>query len=136
MPTREARILHASIDVPFDRAYEFTHRPENFPKWASGLSQSTLRETARGWVTSTPDGELVIRFSERNAFGVLDHWVTIAGMPENYNPMRLVANGDGSEIAFTLLRIPGMSDADYAHDAATIEKDLASLKALLEAGGR
>ena len=131
MATREARILHTSIDVPFADAYAFAHRPENFPQWAAGLSGSLTR-TERGWTTPSPDGDVVIRFTEPNAHGVVDHWVTIPGKPENYMPMRLFANGDGTEVEIALVRIAGMDDAAFGQDAAAIERDLASLKRVLE----
>lgn len=49
-----------------------------------------------------------------------------------HNPMRVVANGDGSEFLFTLLRQPGMSDQQFADDQQAVENDLASLKARME----
>jgi hypothetical protein len=50
-----------------------------------------------------------------------------------YNPLRIVANGMGSEVTFTIYRLPGMSDEAYTADAAAVARDLATLKALLEA---
>ena len=49
-----------------------------------------------------------------------------------YNPMRVFPNNDGSELAFTLYRRPGVSDQEFAEDAKAVEKDLAKLKTLLE----
>jgi hypothetical protein len=54
---------------------------------------------------------------------------------EVYIPMRVVANGDGSEVIFTLFRTPGMSDAVLERDIGLVEGDLATLKELLEGGG-
>ncbi len=47
--------------------------------------------------------------------------------------MRVVANGAGSEIIFTLFRLPGISDEKFAADAEWVRRDLNTLKALLEA---
>jgi hypothetical protein len=49
-----------------------------------------------------------------------------------YNPMRVVPNNDGSELVFTLFRRPEVSDQEFAQDARSVEKDLATLKSLLE----
>jgi hypothetical protein len=49
-----------------------------------------------------------------------------------HNPMRVVANGDGAEVVFTLFQRDGMSDDEMARDAAMVSRDLAALKALLE----
>jgi len=46
--------------------------------------------------------------------------------------MRVVPNRDGSEFIFTLIRQPGMSDAQFAKDKAAVEIDLKTLKDLLE----
>lgn len=74
-----------------------------------------------------------IRFTERNDFGILDHYVTPGAGSEVYVPVRVIANGRGSEILFTLFRLASMSDEQYAADAALVERDLATLKRLLEA---
>jgi len=131
MSTHRVRILHETIDKPFDAAYAFAHEPENFPRWAAGLSKS-LHRTDDGWVADTPAGEAKLRFTDRNPYGVLDHRVQVAGKPEVYIPLRMIANGSGTEVELVLFRQPEMSDADFARDAEAIEKDLASLKKLLE----
>lgn len=46
--------------------------------------------------------------------------------------MRVIANGEGSEVFFTLIRQPEMSDEKFAQDAKWVEKDLGILKGLLE----
>jgi hypothetical protein len=46
--------------------------------------------------------------------------------------VRVVPNGSGSEVIFTLFRQAGMTDAIFARDAEWVAKDLAALKALLE----
>jgi hypothetical protein len=49
-----------------------------------------------------------------------------------HNPMRVVPNGEGSEFVFTLIRRPGISDAQFAEDTLAVENDLRTLKNLLE----
>jgi len=86
------------------------------------------------WFVETPAGRAGFAFVERNEFGVLDHEVTLPSGDVIYNPMRVVPNGDGCEVVFTLFRTPDMTDAIFARDAGWVERDLRSLKALLEAG--
>jgi hypothetical protein len=131
MSTHQLRILSTTIDVPLTAAYAYARQPGNFPKWAAGLSTS-LRETEQGWVADTPAGKAVVRFSDPNPYGVLDHWVTIEGKPEVYVPLRMLANGDATVVELVLFRQPEMTDADFERDAGLIEQDLASLKQLLE----
>jgi hypothetical protein len=46
--------------------------------------------------------------------------------------MRVVPNGTGSTVLFTLFQTEGMSDADYERDAGMVLRDLESLKRVLE----
>ena len=39
-----------------------------------------------------------VRFAEKNAFGVLDHYVTPAPELDVYVPMRVLPNGSGNEV--------------------------------------
>ena len=46
--------------------------------------------------------------------------------------MRVVANGDSSEIMFTLFQHPGIDDHQFAKDAEMVQADLQSLKTDME----
>ena len=43
-------------------------------------------------------------------------------------------NGEGSELVFTLIRQPEMSNGQFAKDRVAVEHDLKTLKGLLERG--
>ena len=127
----ESRTLSVTIACPPRKTYEFASNPENLPRWAAGLCKS-VRKTNAGWVVDTPQGPMQIRFAEKNDFGVLDHYVTTAQGVEIYVPMRVVPNGSGSEVIFTLFKTPEMSDQRFAEDAGMVERDLKTLKSVLE----
>lgn len=131
MTQSAVRTIETIIERPLGAAYAFAHVPENFPKWASGLSTS-LHKDVDGWRAETPLGEAKVRFSEPNDFGVLDHWVDLPGRPQIYIPLRLIAHGEATIVTLTLLRQPAMSDDDFERDAEHVKRDLAALKALLE----
>jgi predicted homoserine dehydrogenase-like protein len=76
---------------------------------------------------------VTIRITEPNAYGVLDHYVELPDGSEIYVPMRVVANGTGTEAQFTLFRVPGMNDEKFSADAEWVIRDLNKLKELLEA---
>jgi hypothetical protein len=128
----ETRNLSVSINRRPREVYDFVSVPENFPKWATGLGRS-IKKVNDEWIAETPQGPMKIRFTERNDFGVLDHYVIPETGMEIYIPMRIVANGTGSELIFTLFCLPGMSDEKYAEDAEWVMQDLNALKKLLEA---
>lgn len=131
MAILEARMIGITIDRPLDEAYAFASKPENFPEWAAGMSSSLHREGDR-WLAETPLGPATVLFSPANAFGVLDHWIVFPGKPVVYIPLRMIENGSGTQVVFTLFRQPGMSEADLDRDAAMVDRDLDALKRLLE----
>ena len=112
--------------------YNFTSAPENFPRWASGLGKSLKRKNGE-WIAETPQGPIKVRFTERNEFGILDHYVIPESGAEIYIPMRVIPNGSGSELIFTLFRLSDVSDEKFAADAEWVMRDLTALKNLLEA---
>lgn len=111
--------------------YAFVSNPENLPQWAPTFSRS-VRRSGEHWIVQTPAGPMPFRFVAPNDLGVLDHYVTPVPGEEMLNPMRVVPNGDGSELMFTLFQAPDMSDEAYARDLELVQRDLAMLKTVLE----
>ena len=111
--------------------YAYVADLNNLPLWATTFCRS-IRHEGENWVMETSLGMMAIRLAPENDLGVLDHYLTPPGGETIYVPMRVVANGSGSELCFTLFRLPGVSDADYAADAALVRQDLDTLKGLLE----
>ena len=83
-------------------------------------------------MVETPDGEVEFSFVEANELGVLDHVVNVSPGVEVHVPMRVVANGEGSAVMLTVFRMEGMTDEAFARDVGMVERDLATLKAVLE----
>src|SRR6187402_2789077 len=126
-----SRTLSLSIEAPFQKAYDYISDAANLPKWAPGFFRS-MRLVDGKWVADTTIGPVGFRFAERNPFGVLDHFVKTESDPETANPMRLVPNGSGCELLFTLFRTEEMTEEQFQEDAETVLKDLRGLKAILE----
>ncbi|GAA6129764.1 SRPBCC family protein [Halopseudomonas sabulinigri] len=127
--------LSIAIACPPEQVYAYAADPRNLPRWAAGLASSEILQDGEDWIAQAPFGRVRIRFAARNTFGVLDHAVELESGQIFHNPMRVVANGDGSEFVLTLLRQPEMTDAEFAADRQAIEADLKRLKQLLEAPG-
>ena len=126
-----SRIVHMAIDRPWREVYAFASDPEKMPLWAAGLA-SGLRQDGEAWIASGPLGEVRVRFAEPNDFGVIDHVVTLPDGMQVYNALRVTPNGDGAEIAFIVLRLPGMTEEDHNRDASAVLADLKTLKGLME----
>jgi hypothetical protein len=109
-------------------AFLADHR--NLPKWAAGLSAGISEEN--GVVLSdSPMGKVQVRFAAGAEHGIFDHEVTLPDGKVFLNPMRVLKNDEGSEVVFTLYRLPGVTDEQYEKDAATIAADLERLAAVL-----
>ena len=127
----KSRTLSISINCHPKKVYGFVSDPENLPRWATAFCKSVRKSNAE-WIVDTPQGPMKVRFVEKNDFGVLDHYVNPAPGVEVYVPMRVLSNGSGSEVIFTLFRLPDMSDEKYAEDIGLVERDLRTLKSMLE----
>jgi hypothetical protein len=127
-----SRNLSIFIDQDAKVVYNFVCVPENFSRWASGLGKS-LQKIDGEWVAETSEGPVKVKFTERNEFGVLDHWVSPKPGLLIYIPMRVIANVNGCELTFTLFRLPNMNDEKFSADAEWVMRDLTTLKYLLEA---
>ena len=110
-------VRHISISIarPWREVYEFASLPGNLAQWAAGLD-------AAAQVSVTPANEL----------GVIDHDVTLPDGEVVHVPLRVIANGDGAEVVFTLFQLPQMTREDLERDAAAVAKDLQTLQHLLE----
>jgi hypothetical protein len=131
----ESRHVSVWIEAAPEAVYEFAADPHDWRRWAAGLAQGGLHQTADGWVADSPMGEVTVEFSPPNEFGVLDHVVTLPSVEAVYNPLRVIPGGVGErycEVTFTVRRRAGMTDAEFDADVAAVTADLETLKRLLE----
>jgi hypothetical protein len=132
MTTYQSRTISVTIDRNWREVYDFASIPQNFPHWAAGLG-TRFERSGEDWIAEGPDGHPIrIRFSPPNEFGVLDHVVFAAEGAETHNAMRVVPNGTGAEVMFTLMKAPSMTEEIFTADAAAVTRDLNTLKSLLE----
>lgn len=129
--TVQTQHLTVAIDRPATEVYGYAADPAHLPEWAAGLAAGIRLEHGR-WLADSPVGVVAVRFVPRNDLGVLDHDVTLPDGSTVTNPLRVLADGAGSEVVFTLRRQPGVDDEEFAADVAAITADLATLKQVLE----
>jgi hypothetical protein len=131
MSTSKVQHLTVTINRAPTDVYAFASDPENISKWAAGLASSTLRRDGDVWLADSPMGAIRIRFTPPNAYGVLDHDVTLPSGDTVHNAMRVIPNGTGSEVTFSLFQ-RAMSADELARDAAAVTRDLEKLRTLLD----
>lgn len=128
----ESRILSLSIERTVKDVYRFLAEPRNFPSWASLTGHRFEHRGGRDWLADTAAGERIVRFCEPNQFGVLDHALFAVGEAPTTNPMRVVANEEGTLLTYTCFQRPGTSDEKFASTVEWIMTDFLTLKAVLE----
>lgn len=129
--------LHLAIVIerPWQDVHALAGDPRNLPRWAAGLAGSEVRRKGPLWVTDSPMGQVLIDFTAPNAYGVMDHTVTLPTGESVLNPLRVMPLDEGScEVVFSLRR-RDMTDDELAADATAVRADLASLKQLCEQEG-
>jgi hypothetical protein len=129
--TPESRTISVFIDRTPQDVYAFAAAPENLPQWAIGLGTS-IEQVHGEWVAQTPDGPVTVRITAPNPFGIMDHSVRLASGTEVYNPMRVVPHRAGAVVLFTVFRRPELTAEQFAQDTAAVERDLHTLKQVLE----
>lgn len=118
------------------RVYEYASNPVNLPLWAAGLARSKVKRAGKWWEMAAPFGKVRVRFAPKNASGVMDHEVELESGEVVLNPMRVVPRGGASELIFTLVRRPGMTERQFLKDKAAVAKDLRALKKILESAAK
>ena len=125
-----AHTVSVAVAVNPERVYAYASDPGNLPSWAQGFVKS-IEKRGDVWVAETTLGKAKFRFAPPNAFGVLDHDIELPSRTF-HSRMRVIPNGLGSEILFTLLQLPGMTDEQFATDLDVVRNDLKTLRAVLE----
>lgn len=128
----QTEILHVTISRPWQDVYDFAHRPENMQQWASGLAAGFTRDADEWLADGGPLGTVRVSFATSNGFGVIDHTVALPSGQTVYNALRVVENGDGAEVMFMVTRQPGMAEDAFREDCAHVQKDLETLKTVME----
>lgn len=126
----DTRVLSITVPRCWQDVYADIWRPQDFVRWASGLSAAALTQNGDRWIGDGPEGPISVRFTPHNAYGIMDHWVETHDAQTLYIPIRVIANGDNADVQVTLFRRPEISDQDLTADAAWVERDLHALAQL------
>jgi hypothetical protein len=135
-PTR-CLIKSVTIDRPAADVHAFLAEVTNWPRWAIVNILSVGPSPHPGWWSiETPQGAAEIRLRADAATGTVDHDFRDPDDPEDVAavPARVVANGRGAHVSLTIFQPPGMEDADFDEAMAPVDRELATLRELLERG--
>lgn len=119
---------------PLPEVVEVAADPRRLPDWAAGLAgaEVTPSEQPGVWVTDSPMGRALVRFTGGDDPGVLDHEVTLPDGSTTLNRFRASSCAGGTELVFLVEPAAGASADDHARDVAMVRADLERLRELLE----
>lgn len=127
----EGHTVSISIDRSADDVYDYLAEPARIPEWSEFITK--IRREGDQWIATTKSGEqCMMIFVPKNHLRVLDHDVIVSPTLTVHVPIRVLRNGEGSEVIFTIFRLAGMDDAAFAKDIAMVETDLRGMKRVLE----
>jgi uncharacterized protein YndB with AHSA1/START domain len=132
----QARTLSVQIALPIDDVYRFLVEPANLAHWT--LVENGRPEEGKGplvWSFDGPRGRVFARFTLPNPFHVLDYTLAWEGMVTHAAHVRLIRNGEGTQLTHTSIQQPGISDEVFASEEEWLMSDLLVLKTLLESRG-
>lgn len=136
MPTLHTKTLTVTIDAPFEQVAKYLADPANAHEWATEFFAAPLRPTSNGeWIASVPvmGGETRYRQDVDLEHGLID--VFLAPTDGEFGPplpVRLLRNGDGTDVLWTLARMPGTPDQAWSAGVESMQRELDHLKTLLE----
>jgi len=128
---QEAVVVSQAVDAPAEAVYALARQMDKLPLWASGLARG-ITERDGEWFADSPMGEVKVAMAPVNAFGVLDHDVTLPNGVRVHNAFRVTPCGEGSLLSFVVLRPADASAQSFEADVAHVRRDLAALKQLVE----
>lgn len=129
----QSHTISIEIGRPAKDVYEFLADPMNFPKWVGGIEPGFTQIGPNEWSGEMAMGKRIVRFCDRNTYGVLDHAMFAEGAEPMITPMRVVPCGTESLLTFTFFRRPTMSEEQFVSAIEWITTDFMALRSLLEA---
>ncbi|OYX57163.1 MAG: hypothetical protein B7Y93_03215 [Micrococcales bacterium 32-70-13] len=124
--------MTCSVSEAMAVAADFGRLPEWAAGFASGVQRDERDDTGRSWLVDAPFGRVQAVFEVDVERGILDHDVTMPDGSVVHNRLRIETAVEGCAAVFTLVRRPGMSDADIVADVTAVTDDLRRLRALCE----
>jgi len=129
----KTRTLTVLINRSVDDVYGFLTNPANLARWTLlGEGRAEPAEGPLVWSYVGADGHVLVRFSPRNPYHVLDYSLQSGVHVWQSSSVRLIRNGNGCVLVHTSVQQPLVSDAAFESEAEWMQADLLVLKTLLE----
>jgi carbon monoxide dehydrogenase subunit G len=122
------------IEAPPAAVLAVVADPTNLPRFAPGFARSVQRDgDGQGWIVDSAPGRLQLRTAVDADRGTVDLHLTAPDGSESTVFLRVLPNGSGTELTFTLLLPGSASDAAVAEQGGVVAEELELLRQLCEA---
>jgi hypothetical protein len=132
MTTSLTETVRVTIDAPYEQVVSDLADATTHPEWGTEFFSGPTRPASDGEVVATVPrmgGEVRMRIDADSASGRIDLYLAPLGAPFGPPlPVRVIPNGDGVDVLFTLARFPGQIDADWEEGLASMGRELENLK--------
>jgi len=116
--------------------FVYLSQSANIPEWAPGFARE-VRVDGDDVLVTNDAGERRVRVRLNEEFGIVDFLAVRADGLRLSSTIRIVATGaHATEVLFTLFRIPGEDDENFAERAEVIPGELAFVQRLLAIAAR
>ena len=116
--------------------FAYLSHSANIPEWAPGFARD-VRVDGDDVLVTNDDGERRVRVQLNEEFGIVDFLAVRADGLRLSSTIRIVATGaHATEVLFTLFRIPGEDDENFAERAEVIPGELAFVQRRLATAAR
>ena len=133
MTTMITDTVRITIDAPFDEVVADLADPTTHPQWGTKFFAGPARpgEVAGEVIVPVPrmGGEVLGKVDADVAASRIDLYLAPIG--ESFGPplpVRVIGNGDGVDVLFTLARFPEQSDDEWQDGLASMARELQNLK--------
>lgn len=134
--TQETRTLTVTIDAPFEAVTTDLADPARHLEWATEFFAGPGRQQEDGSVIAMVPmmgGDVRFRIVGDAEVGILDILLAPVGAPYGPPlPVRVIPNGDGADVLWTLARMPGADDETWEQGLESMSRELSALKDRLE----
>ncbi len=133
MATMTTKTLVVTIDAPFERVAADLGDPMTHPEWGSTFFSGPAGVSGRPGEVIAPvpmmGGDVRYKIDADTKAGIFDLFLAPAGAEFGPPiPVRLIANGDGVDVLWTLSRQSGMPDEAWEAGLASMADELVRLK--------
>ncbi len=127
MPQMKHSTHSVTLNIPYEKAYNFLSDWRNQPQWAINFVKGIRQENGQ-IIMTTPNGDVPIQWYTNRDLGTID--TIFPG--DSLLPTRLSAIGDSLVYTFTFSVRADMPEEAFRRAQQNMDEELATLKSILE----